>query len=205
MFFGNSDKAFFDLFERAADNMVRAAELFQQMLLEFDRRTEILAKIREAEHHGDYITHDTMTKLDQTFITPLEREDIHHLITETDDVVDAIDAAAQRIILYHVEKPNEDILKHAEVGVLITKKLAEAIRQLRNLKTAPQLPKLLIEIHELENRGDDHNHAALARLFQSNDPMYVIKWKELYDLVENGIDACEDVAHTIQSIMVKNA
>ncbi|MBI3828054.1 MAG: DUF47 domain-containing protein [Planctomycetes bacterium] len=205
MLFGPKDKAFFDLFERAAENMVRTAELFLEMLKNFDRRKEILGAIREAEHRGDSITHDTITKLDQTFITPLDREDIHHLIAETDDVVDALDSAAQRIILYGIDKPNEDIIKHAEIAVQIAKKLSEAIRLVRNLKNQEELSKLLIEIHEFENRGDDHNHAALARLFETNDPMYVIKWKELYELVEDAIDACEDVAHVIRSIMVKNA
>ena len=205
MFFVPTEKAFFDLFERSAENVVRTAELFQKMLQDFDNRQEIMGAIREAEHRGDYITHDTITKLDQTFITPLDREDIHALITETDDVVDALDAAAQRIILYKIEKPNEDILKHAEVAVQISHRLADAIKLIRNLKNRAQLSKLLIEIHEWENKGDDHNHAALGRLFESQDALYVIKWKELYELVEEAIDACEKVAHTIRSIMVKNS
>ena len=205
MFFVPTEKAFFDLFERSAENVVRTAELFQKMLQDFDNRQEIMGAIREAEHRGDYITHDTITKLDQTFITPLDREDIHALITETDDVVDALDAAAQRIILYKIEKPNEDILKHAEVAVQISHRLAAAIKLIRNLKNQAQLSKLLIEIHEWENKGDDHNHAALGRLFESQDALYVIKWKELYELVEEAIDACEKVAHTIRSIMVKNS
>ncbi len=198
------DRVFFDLFERAADNAVRTAELFQKMLLEFDKRHEILGAIREAEHVGDKITHDTITRLDQTFITPLDREDIHALISETDDVVDLLDAAAQRIILYGVKSPEPDLIKQADVVVNITKKLAEAIRHVRNLKDQANLSKLLIEIHEWENKGDDHNHAALARLFETGDPMHVLKWKELYELVEAAIDQCERVAHQIRSIMVKN-
>ncbi len=205
MLFGPKDKAFFDLFERAAENMVRTAELFLEMLRNFDRRKEILGAIREAEHRGDSITHDTITKLDQTFITPLDREDIHHLIAETDDVVDALDSAAQRIILYGIDKPNEDNNKQAQNPVQIPKERRQAITLVLNLTNQEELSKLLIEIHEWENRGDDHNHAALARLFETNDPMYVIKWKELYEIVEDAIDACEDVAHVIRSIMVKNA
>jgi len=205
MLFGPKDTAFYDLFERAGDNTVRTAELFREMLNNFGRRDEILASIREAEHRGDFITHETITKLDQTFITPLDREDIHHLITEVDDVVDALDAAAQRMLLYKVQKPTEDILKQAETALQITKLLAEAIKLIRNLKKPEQLNRILIEIHSCENRGDEHTHAALARLFESNDPMHVLRWKELYELVENSIDACEKVAHTIRSIMVKNA
>ena len=205
MLFGSKDGAFFDLFERAADNAVKTAQLFQELLKNYERRDELLAAIREAEHRGDYITHDTITLLDKTFITPLDREDIHHLITETDDVVDALDAAAQRLPLYRIAKPNEDIIKMSETALQITRKLAEAIRLIRNLKQPDELSKILIEIHSWENHGDEHNHAALARLFESNDPMYVLRWKELYELVENAIDNCERVAHTIRSIMVKNA
>ena len=205
MLFGSKDGAFFDLFERAADNAVKTAQLFQELLKDYGRRDEILAAIRAAEHRGDYITHDTITLLDKTFITPLDREDIHNLISETDDVVDALDAAAQRMLLYRIEKPNEDIIKMSETALQITSKLAEAIRLIRNLKRPEELSTILIEIHSCENRGDEHNHAALARLFESNDPMHVLKWKELYELVENAIDNCERVAHTIRSIMVKNA
>lgn len=205
MLFASKDKAFYDLFERAADNMVRTSELFLQMLQNFDNRREILGAIREAEHRGDSITHDTITKLDQTFITPLDREDIHALITEADDVVDALDAAAQRIILYGIDKPTDDIIKQAENAVQITKRLSEAIKCIRNLKQTEHLSRLLIEIHDWENKGDDHNHAALARLFEKGDALYVLKWKELYELIEASIDACETVAHTIRSIMVKNA
>ncbi|MCW8129881.1 MAG: DUF47 domain-containing protein [Planctomycetota bacterium] len=205
MLFASKDKTFFDLFERAAENMVRTAELFQSMLKDFDRRKEILGAIREAEHRGDSITHDTITKLDQTFITPLDREDIHALITEADDVVDALDAAAQRILLYGIDKPTDDIIRQSENAVQITRRLAEAIKCIRNMKNQEQLSRLLIEIHDWENKGDEHNHAALARLFETGDALYVIKWKELYELVEASIDACETVAHTIRSIMVKNA
>ena len=205
MLFGPTDTAFFDLFERAGENMVRTAEQFKEMLNNFDRRDEILSAIRESEHRGDFITHETITKLDQTFITPLDREDIHSLITETDDVVDALDAAAQRMILYRVDKPTADIIKQADTALEITKLLAEAIKLIRNLKKPEQLNRMLIEIHSCENRGDEHTHAALARLFESNDPMHVLRWKELYERVEDAIDTCETVAHTIRSIMVKNA
>lgn len=116
-----------------------------------------------------------------------------------------IDAAAQRLILYKVEKPTEDIVKQAETVLAITKVLAEAIKKIRNLKKQDELGSLLIRIHALENEGDQHNHASLARLFESGDPIFVIKWKELYELVEMAIDACETVANTIRSIMVKNA
>ena len=205
MFQLRQDKTFFDLFDRAADNMVHTAELFLEMLNHYELKAEFASNIREAEHAGDSITHDTIIKLDQTFITPLDREDIHALSTQIDEVVDYLDAAAQRMILYGVGQPNEDIIKQANVALQITKTLSAAIKQVRNLKEQEKLSRLLIEIHDWENKGDDHNHKALGRLFETGDPMYVLKWKELYELVEISIDACETAANILRSIMVKNA
>ena len=206
MFFGSNDKTFFELFEKAADNMVLTARLFRELLQQFDRRHEVVEQLREAEHHGDFLTHETIARLNQTFITPLDREDIYALITQTDEVVDCLEAAGRRIILYRVDRPNEDILKQADNALEITQTLALAIKSLRNLKKQQrELGVLLVEIHTLENRGDEHNHRALGRLFESDDPMYVLKWKELYDLVEQAVDACETVANTINSVVMKNA
>ena len=111
MFNLTADRKFFDLFDRSAENMVRTAEKFREMLHNFDRRKEIFAIIHDYEHQGDDITHQTLERLDKTFITPLDREDIHNLIAKTDDVVDMLDSAAQRMILYGVEKPTDDVLK----------------------------------------------------------------------------------------------
>jgi uncharacterized protein len=206
MFFLPSDNVFYDLFDRAADNIVLTAELFLEMLRNFEIRKEFVAKIREAEHTGDSVTHDTITRLNQTFFTPFDREDIHALVSQSDDVVDYLDAAAARLDLYGVDKPSADMLKQGEVVVQIARRLSEAIKEIRHIKKRREhLSKLLIEINDWENRGDEHNHAALARLFETGDPMYVLKWKELYEMVENAIDSCERTAHIIRSIMVKNA
>jgi predicted phosphate transport protein (TIGR00153 family) len=205
MLFLPRDKTFFDLFDRAAENMVHTAEMFLEMLRNMEIREQFADKIREAEHTGDAITHEAITKLNKTFFTALDREDIHALIAQSDDVVDYLDSAAQRFNLYGIEHPSEDLIKQAEVAVQITRSLAAAIGELRNIKKQDKLCLLLIEINDWENRGDEHNHAALARLFETNDPMYVLKWKELYEIVEDAIDACERVAHTIRNIMVKHS
>jgi hypothetical protein len=175
------------------------------MLKNFELRKEFVAKIHENEHKGDQLTHETITKLDQTFITPFDRDDIHSLIKEADDVVDRLDSAAKRMLLYGVKAPNEDILKQAEIALQTTKALSKAMEKLRNVKQQAELHTALLEIHDWENRGDEHVQGALARLFETNDPMHVLKWKELYELTEKAIDACETVANTIRSIMVKNA
>jgi hypothetical protein len=185
--------------------MVRTAELFREMLTRFERREEIVGAIREAERLGDNITHDTISKLDQAFITPFDRDDIHRLSTQMDEVVDALEAAARRIILYKIEQPNEDILNYAEIALQTTRVLAQAIKRVRELKKQGELSRLLIEIHDWENKGDEQNHAALARLFETGDALRIVKWKELYELAEHAVDACETVANTLRSIMVKNA
>lgn len=205
MFFLSSDKGFYELFEKVGQNSVHTAELFLEMLKNFELRKDFVAKIHANEHTGDQLTHDTITKLDQTFITPFDREDIHSLIREADDVVDRLDSAAKRMLLYGVTSPNEDILKQAEIAVQITRCLNKAMEKLRNVKQQAELNAILIEIHDWENRGDEHAQGALARLFETNDPMHVLKWKELYELVEKAIDACDTVANTIRSIMVKNS
>lgn len=205
MFFLSGDKGFYELFDKVGQNSVDTAELFLEMLKNFDKRKEFVARIHENEHKGDHLTHETITKLDQTFITPFDREDIHALIKEADDVVDRLDSAAKRMLLYGVTEPNEDILKQAEIAVQTTRCLATALQKLRNVKQQAELHAAVLEIHDWENRGDEHVQGALARLFETNDPMHVLKWKELYELVEKAIDACETVANTIRSIMVKNA
>jgi uncharacterized protein len=200
-----NDRTFFDLFDRAAGNMVHTAEMFLEMLRNMEISEQFAAKIREAEHTGDAITHEAITKLNRTFFTALDREDIHSLIAQSDDVVDYIDSAAQRLHLYKIKRPTDDLVKQAEVAVQITRCLAKAIHGLRDMRRQDELGRCLIEINDWENRGDEHNHAALARLFETNDPMNVLKWKELYETLEDAIDACERVAHTIRNIMVKHS
>jgi uncharacterized protein len=205
MFFLNSDKGFYELFDKVGQNAVHTAELFLEMLKNFELRKEFAAKIHENEHKGDQLTHETITKLDQTFITPFDREDIHALIKEADDVVDRLDSATRRMLLYGITAPNEDILKQAEIAVQTTKALSQALQKLKNVKQQAELHTAVLEIHDWENRGDEHMQGALARLFETNDPMHVLKWKEIYELIEKAVDACDTVANTVRSIMVKNA
>jgi predicted phosphate transport protein (TIGR00153 family) len=205
MFFLDNDKGFYELFDQMGLNVVHAAELFLDMMRNFELRKDFAAKIHEAERKGDSLTHDAITKLDKSFLTPFDRDDIHALVKQADDVVDRLDGAAKRMMLYGIDKPNEDMLKQAEMALQTARCLGRALQKLRELKNQTELSALLIEIHDWENRGDEHVQGALARLFETGDPMYVLKWKELYELVEKSIDACDTVANTIRSIMVKNA
>jgi len=198
--------AFFDLFERAAAVQIRAAEAFVALATDYEHREEHVARIRQYEHDGDEIAHQTYDRLDQSFITPFDREDIETLMTRMDDVIDEIDAAAKRLTLYRIPAPTAALVKQTETLLKACQLTGQAVARLRNLKQVEGLHDLLVEIHYLENVGDDNNHAALAELFdQGGDPLLVMKWKESYELTERAIDRCEDIANIIRGILLKNA
>jgi len=198
--------AFFDLFERAAAVQIRAAEAFVALATDYEHREEHVARIRQYEHDGDEIAHQTYDRLDQSFITPFDREDIETLMTRMDDVIDEIDAAAKRLTLYRIPAPTAALVKQTETLLKACQLTGQAVARLRNLKQVEGLHDLLVEIHYLENVGDDNNHAALAELFdQGGAPLLVMKWKEIYELTERAIDRCEDIANIIRGILLKNA
>jgi len=200
------DTKFFDLFEKAADVVIRTAQAYADLASDYARRDDIIVRIRQLEHDGDEITHTTLDRLDKTFITPFDREDIQTLMKQMDDVIDEIDAASKRLILYKILEPTPWFVRQTEVLVKATASLGKAVARLRNLKKPDDLHKYLVEIHRMENIGDDNNHAALAELFDdANNPIFVLKWKEIYELTERAIDKCEDIANTIEGIALKNS
>jgi len=200
------DRTFFDQFEKGAGIIVRAAEAYAALATDWEHRTDHVARIRQLEHDGDEVAHRTFDRLDQTFITPFDREDIETLILRMDDVIDEIDAAAKRLTLYRIPEPTPWLAKQTEVLVKATRLVQQAVGRLRNLKKPNGLHEELVEIHFLENVGDDNNHAALADLFErGGDPLLVLKWKEIYDLTDRAIDRCEDIANVIHGILLKNA
>ncbi len=200
------DTGFFDLFEKGAAVVLKAAETYAELARDYTHRDEYIGRIRQLEHDGDEIAHRTLEKLDQTFITPFDREDIQRLMKQMDDVVDEIDAASKRLALYRINELTPWLGKQAEVLVRTGKLLGQAVARLRNLKKPNGLQDQLIEIHRLENIGDDNHHAAVAELFnEGKDPILVMKWKEIYDMTERAIDRCEDIANTIEGIVLKNS
>lgn len=199
------DPGFFNLLEKASAVAVQTAEAYARIADDFANLDVIVQQIRACEHEGDEITHRTLELLDKTFITPFDREDIQTLIKRMDDIIDEIDAASKRLKLYKIGELTPWFPKQAAVLVRATKLLAEAIGHLRNLKKPGNMQEHLVEVHHLENIGDDNNHAAVAELYDSaTDPILVMKWKEIYDLTEKAIDRCEDVANIIEGIVLKN-
>lgn len=199
------DTVFFDLFEGMSRHAVRSAEDLRQLAQKFPDITSSIQRIREEEHAADELAHQALDRLDRTFITPFDREDIHDLVGELDDIIDDVDALAKRFPLFHIKQIEPMFLKQADVLVAATVTLDEAVHRLRRSRKLSELSDALIEIHHKESIGDDNHHAAMSRLFQGDvEPLEVLKWKELYDLIENAIDGCEDVGNTLERIVLKN-
>ena len=199
------ETSFFDLFEKITGILVEAAGV----LVESTARAEALAegakRLERLEHDGDQVTHDVIARLNRTFITPLDREDIHQLATSLDDVLDLVEAATERFILYqikHITPQAQEIAKVIQQQVLEIHRMMPKIRHLRH----EHIMEHCIEINRLENAGDRLLRDAFVAMFEGTpDPLMVIKWRELYELLESATDKCEDVANVVEGIVLKNA
>jgi uncharacterized protein len=197
------EERFFDLFAEDAANVLAAARLFEAMLRTYDAPEQRAAEIRAAEHRGDEISHDIGHRLERTFVTPFDREDIHGLISALDDVLDLIEEAADTFVLYRIDAPTAVAVQQAAIVVKQCEQLLDALQHLRGFKG---LESRWIEVHRLENEGDQLARQAIADLFANGgDPIGIIKWKEIYALLESAIDKCEDVANIIERITIKHA
>ncbi|MDX6638950.1 MAG: uncharacterized protein QOJ01_2461 [Solirubrobacterales bacterium] len=197
------DRVFFDLFHQAGQNTVRAARLLQEMLRNWPDSADLSREILLAEQEGDKITHDIIRRLNTTFVTPLDREDIFGLAGQVDDIVDYIEETADFLGLYKIEAPMEQSLALADVLVKSCEELAQALSKLRGFKG---LEDHWIAIHSLENDGDRLSRDAVASLFANGiDPMVVIRWKDIFAVLERAIDATETAAHILEGIVIKNA
>src|SRR3954465_13018595 len=196
-------REFFDLFEEAAANAVRAADFLDQILAFYPDRADLSRDIVVCEQNGDRITHDLVQRLNSTFVTPIEREDILALASALDDIVDLIDEVADYLGLYAIEAPMEQSQRLAHILVQATRQIAEALPRMRGF---PALSPHTVEINRLENDGDRVTREAMASLFEGGiDPMVVIRWKDLFERLESGIDATEKVANVLEGIVIKNA
>jgi predicted phosphate transport protein (TIGR00153 family) len=199
------DTVFYDLFEAIARHVVSAAEALNRLAHKFPEVSAEIQRIREDEHAADDLAHQALLRLDRTFITPFDREDIHTLVGRLDDIIDSIDALAKRFPLFHIKHMEPAFRQQTDVLVQAAVAVSEAVHRLRKSRKLSELSDKLIEIHDRESAGDDNHHAALSRLFGGGvDPLEVLKWKEIYDYLENAIDCCEDVGNTLERIVLKN-
>ncbi len=197
------EERFFDLFVEDAANVLEGARLLESMLRTYDQPEAMAKKIREAEHRGDEISHDIGHRLEQTFVTPIDREEIHALISGLDDIIDLIEEVSDTFVLYGIKAPTKTAVQQASLIVRQCETLHQALGNLRGFK---DLERFVIEVHRLENEGDQIVRAAIAALFSDHDKaLEVIKWKDIYGLLEDTIDKCEDVAQLIERIVVKHA
>src|SRR3954466_3047521 len=197
------DREFFDLFEEAGGNIRRAAALLEEMLRDYPDRADLARDILICEQEGDRITHDIIKRLNQTFVTPIDREDILALASALDDVVDFTEEVADYLGLYKIEAPMDQAQDLAKVLHQAGRQINEALPRLRGFK---DISHYTVEINRLENDGDRIVREAIASLFDNGiDPMVVIRWKDIFERLENAIDATETVATIIEGIVIKNS
>ncbi len=196
---------FFGMFEKAALNLNKGATLFVEMMEDFSTADKKVKQIYDVEQEGDMITHEVMRRLNKTFLTPVDREDIHALISRIDDVLDLIWASADRATLYKISTTTPEVIELSKTLLSTTEIITKAITSLKDKKYS-YIQEYCIEINRLENRGDRIYREALVKLFDHiKDPILVIKWKDIYEHLENATDTCEDVANILEGIVLKHA
>jgi uncharacterized protein len=200
--FAPREREFFDLFEEAGANIVRAAELLERMLEQWPEHGELARDVTVCEQDGDRITHDIIQRLNVTFVTPIDREDIYALASALDDIVDFIEEVSDFLGLYRIEAPMDQATEMARILHQSGRALAGAMPRLR---TFEDIHHFTIEVNRLENDGDRVVRQALASLFERGiDPMLVIRWKDIFERLEDAIDSTEKTANILEGIVIKN-
>jgi len=194
---------FFELFVKQAQNIEKGASVLVEMLSHYTGVPEKVQNVKAIEHDGDEITHTILTKLNQTFITPFDREDIHQLCSQLDDIIDLVDAAASRFVLYRISSVKPGTIELSKVLLSASVEVTAAVR---NLDTPTQALAHCVEINRYENESDRICRALIAQLFdEEKDPVQIIKWKEIFEVIETAVDKCEDVANVIEGVILKSA
>jgi predicted phosphate transport protein (TIGR00153 family) len=196
------EEDFYGLFLKQAENIQAGAKALVDMLAHYTGVPEQAQNIKAIEHAGDEITHNLFTKLNQTFITPFDREDIHELCSKLDDVLDLIDAAASRFVLYRVDTIRAGV---GDLAKILLQTTAEVAAAMHALNKPDHVLKHCIEINRLENESDRLCRTLIAQLFdEEKDPVQIIKWKEIFEVIETAVDKCEDVANVIETVTLKS-
>jgi predicted phosphate transport protein (TIGR00153 family) len=202
--FAPRDRAYFELFEEAGRNALLATQLLERLLENFPDSRELAGEILECEHEGDRITHDIIHRLNHTFVTPIDREDILALASALDDIVDYTEEVADYLGLYRIEAPMDQAISLAHVLSTACQEIGKAIPLLRGFK--PEISDHTVEVNRLENEGDRITREAVASLFDARiDPMVVIRWKDIFERLEAAIDSTEHVADILYGIVIKNS
>lgn len=199
------EEKFFDLFEELAAKIDEGAKFFLEMAGNYEYSGANIARLKQIEHEADIITHTTYEKMHKTFLTPLDREDIYDLVNKMDSVIDMIEAAAMRMNLYKVQKPSSSVIELAEILVKAVTKIKIIVHAMRDMKNARLILDACVEINTLENDGDVVLRTTIAQLFDSEKDVFeLIKWKEIFERLEEAIDICEDVSNIAEGIVLKH-
>ncbi len=197
---------FFDLLEAAANNALDTARSLRDMVEDYRELDAKFERIRQKEHDGDRIAHEIFDRLNRTFVTPLDREDIHALAMDLDDIVDAIEEVADHLLIYRIAEPTNMFIGMVRILVRACEEISGAVPLLRVRRRTGEISQRVVEINRLENEGDQLYRAALEKLFDNPQNLLdVIRWKEVYECVEKAIDGAEDVADRLHGILIKNA
>jgi predicted phosphate transport protein (TIGR00153 family) len=196
------EEDFFSLFQQSSKNVIEGGRLLKELMEDFQDIPEKVQLIKDVEHQGDEITHDIVKRLNQTFITPLDREDIHDLTTALDDILDEIDAVADLFFIYKIPKPTEAAVKLADILYQASVEVGKGVKQLAH--GGLDVDQFSIHVNSLENEADRLSRNAISTLFdEEKDPIMVLKWKEIYESFETGADCCEDAANVLERIALK--
>ncbi|TRZ48535.1 DUF47 domain-containing protein [bacterium] len=200
------EEKFFDLFDELANKIEEGGELFLDMVEHYEYSEPKIVKLKELENEADVITHKTYEKMHKTFLTPIDREDIYALVNKMDSILDMIEASAARMSLYKVKFLAKEIIDQAKILNKAIKKVKYIVHAMKNMKNAKMILDACVEINTLENEGDIVMRMTMTRLFeQEKDPIELIKWKEIFERIEEAIDVCEDVANVVEGIVLKYA
>ncbi|MCX5830864.1 MAG: DUF47 family protein [Deltaproteobacteria bacterium] len=199
------EEKFFDLFEELAAKIEEGVKFFLAMVEKYEYSDEDIARLKQIEHEADSITHKTYEKMHKTFLTPLDREDIYALVNKMDSVIDMIEASAMRLNLYKVKRPSEAIILLARILDKAVQKIIIIVHGMRDMKNARMILDACVEVNTLENDGDVVLRTTIAELFEKEKDVFeLIKWKEIYERLEEAIDVCEDVSNIAEGIVLKN-
>jgi predicted phosphate transport protein (TIGR00153 family) len=200
------EENFFEYFEELANKIEEGGQFFLEMTKNRDYTEAKVARLKELEHEADVITHRTYERMHKTFLTPLDREDIYALVNKMDDILDHIEGVAVRLHMYKVKRPYDEIIKQAEILSLAVRKIKDVVHGLRNMKNSQMILDGCVEIHTLENAGDVLLRTIITNLFiHEQDAIELLKWKEIFERLEQAIDVCESVSNIVGGIVLKHA
>jgi uncharacterized protein len=200
------EEIFFDMFVETTENSCNAAKMLVDLMKNYTDVNNKIKAIEDLEHECDQYVHKILAQLNKSFITPIDREDIYLIAKELDNITDYVESTAHRFKMLNVVTIREEAIKLAELAVVCTEELKDVMIELKHMKKSKTLKDKVIEVNRIENEGDDIYRSAMAKLFTNEkDAIEVIKWKEIYEYLENTLDACEDVANIVEGVVMKNA